>query len=124
MSFSATDLDTLVRKLTQATRDGKVQWEAPSSFRFRVTKPGGSIEVSSDDEDGNHPFTVLVSNSDGKVVSSAATLAGTTYDKWENNIRILFGVARDQALGVTDVFNSLSGELGLDDVELQDEIPF
>lgn len=118
----APDLETqsLIRRVTSATKSGKLEWEARSSTSFVLATPAAEIQVWSEDEDGDHPYTVRVVNTQGWVLGSGDTIPGQGYADWEDEIAALFAAARNSALGIKKTYEELAKELGLPD----DDIPF
>lgn len=120
----------LARLLIDQTRQGTVQWTldpmdrgpmGPASLAgdeppWSTEMSGGSVQITSRDRDGAHPFMLTVYNSDGVQVESLGTSGSGTAELpellgWEEVLADLYKSARGSGLGVGEVVDSLIEEL-------------
>ena len=119
------DTQSLIRRLTAATAQGKLAWEAHTSSAFRIYTDSAQLEIEALDEDGQHPYSFAVKSPQGNfTLGEGVTVEGEGYAKWEQDIGQLYAAARNSALGIKRTYDSLAGSLSLPPDPEDDDIPF
>lgn len=108
-------LRDLVKSLTELTKSGKVLWdiaESPTSFIY--TSKGGSVILSSVNEDGEPPFDLRVLDPKGVVVEVYRDEHGGGVfegDYYESDVAELYREIRDAVRPSNPVIDGLLAEL-------------
>jgi hypothetical protein len=101
-----------------ASESDKLEWRGVdgSDDVFAVGAESGSVRICSVDKDGTHPLRLSVLNPAGEMMAESQTVVGERYMEWEHNLKRLYDLARNSALGIRNVFRDLERDLGLEAV--------
>lgn len=105
-------LRELVKRLIIATEQGSIKWEETdvATTFISVFSDGPTVQISSADGDGRHPYVLDVANSHGTIVDSLRS--SNNSDLWDDDdMQELYELARRDATNVDDILDVIFNEL-------------
>jgi hypothetical protein len=120
--MAAEKFQVLLQRLIASTRSGDVVWkkssEAPESFEY-VNSADDKVIIDSRDDDAVPPYDLLVFAPDGTKIGDLLWTGDATTAQTQNDLLLLYELARDRASGTSEVLDRLIQEL-----PNPDDIPF
>jgi hypothetical protein len=103
----------LCEELAAATLARDTEWGGDGDDTYRWEHNKGSVSIGSRDKDGQPPYELAVSNSDGVRVEelSSTLLDNDVPAPWNEALAELYRAARRSALNADDVIEALIGVL-------------
>lgn len=111
----------LLRLLIRQTNAGQVAWQASGETSFILSRDKGSVTLFSDDNDGQHPFTLALVNPDGVMVDSWSTRQDEEWADYASEVAELYAEARRSAQGATSVIRDLLDDLRQNEPDIPDD---
>ena len=103
----------LCERLAIATVAGELEWTPQGETSFVCERLSVTFRVRSRDRNGEPPYELALFNSDRMKVEQL--LSEWSYNKqpafWNDDLAVLYAIARRQALGVTHLLDDLLAEL-------------
>lgn len=109
----------IMDRLIELTEAGRVRWEVSGQAAFELSLPSGdAVEIISVDGDDDPPFTFVIKQASGRVLSSIRSVpadevvddAGKADD---DRLFQLYHGARDRTLGVSTSLSRIELDLGI-----------
>lgn len=121
------EVQRLVYLLHRMTAEGKLKWEVGNAnTEFILLRPKGSVVVLSEDEDGQHPYTLRVLDPHGVEVESYESMIFTPTEQegivagqpapWADDFERLYTAARRSTMASTRVVTDLVEALAEEDM--------
>lgn len=106
----------ITEALLQKTLTSEIQWERRkyrSGEQFDCSTTDMTITIKSDDNEGNHPFRMIIKNENG-VELERLTSQTHASDEYSETLRLLWVAARRQALNIDSAIDQLAASLGIE----------
>ncbi|MDX3530951.1 hypothetical protein P1P75_32235 [Streptomyces sp. ID05-39B] len=120
-------LHALIEKLIEKTKEGRINWTDQESVEtrelgsrsfasFTLSLTRGTISIWSTDGDDLHPYVFQIRGDRGQVVEQIETsrilaTEDREYTQIENSIRVLYDLARRNALNTDSVLRQILDDL-------------
>jgi hypothetical protein len=100
----------LISELLALTKADQCEWSPTDTpDEFVVARRTATVSIFPKDHDGQFPFVLSLSTPEGQNVDAVEVTYGET--RLEQNVRELYRMAREKALGTTDLVRDLLKEL-------------
>ena len=113
--------ETLIHKLLERSKEGKVEWEATAvEGVYQAAFPHYSVKVYSEPSQEGMDYVLQIADEEGVVIDE---VRDTDFSGEYNNMRELFNCARSSGLGLDRALDSILAALGPDEPPPQTEPP-
>jgi hypothetical protein len=118
--YTSGRLIALVRSLASATEGGALKWEETDrKSAFLLTRPQGTALIESVDDDGAHPYRLLLLDPEGTVIETLEEDRHSV-EPWDRELENLYRLARVSAKNIDRAIDAWIDDLK----KLSDEPPF
>jgi hypothetical protein len=101
---------TLIRALTEATIQGKLEWTSAGDAAFIAQRPQGSVGIMSVTGSGNLPYEFTLYNNEAQPIESLRE-SGNISNPWDEPLHALYAAARANAFDIDTTIDTWIDDL-------------